>query len=133
MPEVIWQQCIERLQEEIPSQQFNTWIRPLQASMDGDTMTELAPNRFIKDFVSDKFAGCLEELLREVQPGDASRMVLEIGQGRVTPPSRTARPTTAPTPPADPPALSGQNPRRAGQRPSDQRGREREPAGGREY
>ncbi|MTJ02568.1 DnaA N-terminal domain-containing protein, partial [Idiomarina piscisalsi] len=27
----LWQQCAERLQSELPLQQFNTWIRPLQA------------------------------------------------------------------------------------------------------
>ncbi|MGL4565113.1 MAG: DnaA N-terminal domain-containing protein, partial [Halioglobus sp.] len=56
MPEVVWQQCVDRLQDELPSQQFNTWIRPLQASTEGRNLTLLAPNRFIKDFVSDKFA-----------------------------------------------------------------------------
>ena len=56
LPEVVWQQCVDRLQDELPSQQFNTWIRPLQASTVGSNLTLLAPNRFIKDFVSDKFA-----------------------------------------------------------------------------
>ena len=69
MPEVVWQQCINRLQDELPSQQFNTWIRPLQASMEGHSLTLIAPNRFIKDFVSDKFAGRIAELLRELEPG----------------------------------------------------------------
>ena len=66
LPEVVWQQCVDRLQDELPSQQFNTWIRPLQASTDGRSLTLMAPNRFIKDFVSDKFAERIAELVREL-------------------------------------------------------------------
>ncbi|MEH6635103.1 MAG: chromosomal replication initiator protein DnaA [Halioglobus sp.] len=81
MPEAVWQQCVDRLQDELPSQQFNTWIRPLQASMNGQMLTLLAPNRFIKDFVSDKFAERISELVRELEPHNATGVVLEIGSG----------------------------------------------------
>ncbi len=82
MPDVIWQQCINRLQDELPSQQFNTWIRPLQSSQDGQQLTLFAPNRFIKDFVSDKFAPRIRELLQQIAPAEVPRLALEIGQGR---------------------------------------------------
>ncbi len=82
MPEAVWQQCINRLQDELPSQQFNTWIRPLQARMNGQMLTLSAPNRFIKDFVSDKFAERISELVRELEPDNATDVVLEIGAGR---------------------------------------------------
>jgi len=35
VPQEIWQQCLELLQDEFPSQQFNTWLRPLQSRDDG--------------------------------------------------------------------------------------------------
>jgi chromosomal replication initiator protein len=79
LPEIEWQQCVNRLQEELPSQQFNTWIRPLQASIDGKQLKLLAPNRFIKEFVSDKFAERISELVKELQPQGATSVVLEIG------------------------------------------------------
>ena len=79
LPEVVWQQCVNRLQEELPSQQFNTWIRPLQASIDGQQLRLYAPNRFIKEFVSDKFAERISELVRELGPEGATSVVLEIG------------------------------------------------------
>jgi chromosomal replication initiator protein len=79
LPEVEWQQCVNRLQEELPSQQFNTWIRPLQASVDGQQLKLLAPNRFIKEFVTDKFAERINELVKELQPLGATSVVLEIG------------------------------------------------------
>jgi chromosomal replication initiator protein len=69
------------LQDELPSQQFNTWIRPLQARSDGQMLTLFAPNRFIKDFVSDKFAERISELIREVGPDTSMDVVLEIGAG----------------------------------------------------
>jgi chromosomal replication initiator protein len=81
LPEVVWQQCIDRLQDELPSQQFNTWIRPLQASREGQNLTLFAPNRFIKDFVSDKFAERISELVRELEPERGMDVVLEIGAG----------------------------------------------------
>ncbi len=79
MPEVVWQRCVDRLQDELPSQQFNTWIRPLQASKEGQLLTLFAPNRFIKDFVSDKFAHRISELVREIEPDAPMDVVLEIG------------------------------------------------------
>ncbi|MDO8860103.1 chromosomal replication initiator protein DnaA [Haliea sp. E1-2-M8] len=79
MPDVIWQQCMSRLQDELPSQQFNTWIRPLQASQTGQQLTLFAPNRFIKDFVSDKFAPRIHQLLQELGAGVSLSLVLEIG------------------------------------------------------
>lgn len=63
----------------MPSQQFNTWIRPLQASQSGQQLTLFAPNRFIKDFVSDKFAPRIQQLLQELGAGASLNLVLEIG------------------------------------------------------
>ena len=79
LPDVIWQQCMSRLQDELPAQQFNTWIRPLQASQAGQQFTLFAPNRFIKDFVSDKFAPLIQQLLQELNSGVALSLALEIG------------------------------------------------------
>ena len=29
----LWQQCVDRLAQELPEQQFNTWIKPLQGDL----------------------------------------------------------------------------------------------------
>jgi len=84
LPEVVWQQCVDRLQDELPSQQFNTWIRPLQASTDGRSLTLMAPNRFIKDFVSDKFAERIAELVRELGSESLMDVVVQVGAGAVS-------------------------------------------------
>jgi chromosomal replication initiator protein len=60
------------LQEELPSQQFNTWIRPLQVDSQAvDQLRLLAPNRFVLDWVNDKFLQRIRELAVEqgAQPG----------------------------------------------------------------
>ena len=110
MPEVVWQQCVDRLQDELPSQQFNTWIRPLQASTEGRKLTLLAPNRFIKDFVSDKFSERISELVRELGRESVMDVVLQIGVGGSLPvePSPAKRtPEVAAAGPGMQPAISG--------------------------
>ena len=105
LPDIMWQRCVTRLQDELPSQQFNTWIRPLHASQEGDAFKLYAPNRFIKDFVSDKFADRISELLVEEQGGRATELVLEIGSA--SPASGTADNFRVLEDTSSAPALSG--------------------------
>lgn len=67
MAEVIWQHCLGHLQAELPAQQFNTWIKPLQIdSLSADqTVRLIAPNRFVMDWVVDKFLDRINELAAE--------------------------------------------------------------------
>ncbi len=74
-------------------------------------LTLFAPNRFIKDFVSDKFAQRISELVRELQPDEGMDVVLEIGAGKKAAPARVAEPVVAPDIAVNAgmqPALSGQ-------------------------
>ncbi len=65
MTEAIWTHCKARLQDELTTQQFNTWIKPLQAALHEQVLYLSAPNRFICDFVSDKYAVRIGALLKE--------------------------------------------------------------------
>ncbi len=58
----IWDRCVDYLEDELSSQQFNTWIRPLQLENTDNHIHLLAPNRFIRDWVSDKFMARINEL-----------------------------------------------------------------------
>ncbi len=80
MPEVTWQKCVDYLRHELPSQQFNTWIRPLQAEQDDGNLRILAPNRFVKDWVNDKFLERIRELVHEMSPSCTLGVVLGIGE-----------------------------------------------------
>ncbi|MCA1768438.1 MAG: chromosomal replication initiator protein DnaA [Halomonas sp.] len=79
----LWQQCLDTLQDELNSQQFNTWIRPLQAE-EGESgeLCLLAPNRFVRDWVSDKFSKRISELMRELSPAKPPKIVLSVGSRR---------------------------------------------------
>ncbi|MEJ5862315.1 chromosomal replication initiator protein DnaA [Pseudomonas farsensis] len=78
----LWQQCVELLRDELPAQQFNTWIRPLQVEAEGDELRVYAPNRFVLDWVNEKYLGRLLELLGEHGTGIAPALSLLIGSRR---------------------------------------------------
>jgi len=76
----IWQHCLARLEGELTSQQFNTWIRPLQVMEDSSQLRLLAPNRFVLDWVNTRLLDQIEAIVKET--GDASMrhdVILEIG------------------------------------------------------
>jgi len=72
-----WQHCIDCLKVELPSQQYNTWIRPLKANIDADVLRISAPNRFILDWVKGKFLSRIEELVTE-SSGEPLQINLEV-------------------------------------------------------
>lgn len=61
-----WQQCFEQLQDELPTKQFNTWIRPLQCEIEEDKLILLAPNSFVLDHIQDNFLAKIITILKEV-------------------------------------------------------------------
>ena len=61
-----WQHCLHRLGGEIPQQQFNTWIRPLQAEWCDSGLMLSAPNRFIRDFVVERYVPMISAYLMDV-------------------------------------------------------------------
>lgn len=89
MPLELWQKCIEILQDELSSQQFNTWIRPLKVMGDEQDLCLLAPNRFVADWVKEKFLPRIEEILDELSDGDSPAVALAVSNRR--PPSLNKR------------------------------------------
>ena len=77
MASTSWQHCIDCLKVELPSQQYNTWIRPLKANIDADVLRISAPNRFILDWVKGKFLSRIEELVTE-SSGEPLQINLEV-------------------------------------------------------
>jgi chromosomal replication initiator protein len=82
----LWQQCVDLLRDELPAQQFNTWIRPLQVEAEGDELRVYAPNRFVLDWVNEKYLSRLLELLGEHGKGIAPALSLLIGSRRSSAP-----------------------------------------------
>lgn len=100
----LWGQCLARLEDELSPQQFNTWIRPLQAEMNGDTLRLLSPNRFVQDWVTDRFRARIEEMLQQMSEERPPRLLFEVGT--------LARPKPAPEPAAGTAAVQAQEPGR---------------------
>lgn len=86
----VWRQCIQRLQDELPTQQFNTWIRPLHAELEGEVLTLFAPNRFVLDWVRDKYLARINALLSDFLGNTAPSLRLSVGAPRPTAPGPTA-------------------------------------------
>lgn len=112
MPEAAWEQCLNYLQSELPSQQFNTWIRPLRAVANGSQLQLLAPNRFIKDWVVDRYLDRISQIVSEVSTQPGCDVVVDIGArapirpiGSPAPIATQSAPRTepAPRPAAEPP------------------------------
>jgi chromosomal replication initiator protein len=105
--EKTWLRCVEFLQDELPAQQFNTWIRPLAASGEADQLRLLAPNRFIRDWVSDRFLGRIQELASEFAAGRPVEVLLDVGNAPAVA-KRIAPVIDKPKAPATPPRLAGE-------------------------
>ncbi len=65
----LWQICIDRLAQEIPEQQFNTWIRPLSAVVTSDQSKVVlaVANRFKMDWVRTQYVARITALLEAVR------------------------------------------------------------------
>ena len=77
----VWQKCLSFLQEEYPPQQFNTWLRPLQAEAESEesTLVLLAPNRFVVDWVKKHFFSRIQELVAQISADAIQLVSIEIG------------------------------------------------------
>jgi chromosomal replication initiator protein len=64
----LWQSCVEQLAQELPEQQFNTWIKPLVAEVTDDLskVTVFVANRFKLDWVRAQYAGRIAGLLEKL-------------------------------------------------------------------
>lgn len=87
-----WRHCLTQFEKELPPQQFKTWIKPLKLRVDGDTVTLVAPNRFVQQWIREKFLPRIEALAQEhLQQRVRVHVVLgEKDTGAVGPPPRAA-------------------------------------------
>lgn len=108
MAAAMWQQCLSYLQDELPAQQFDTWIRPLQLEANGNQIIRLiAPNRFVQGWVTANFLDRIRELFNQL---DDNAIQVEV-TARLSTPAFMAAHEPATTPNASP-AASPAGPRR---------------------
>ena len=66
---ILWHACLRRLEQEVPAQQFSTWIRPLSpesSAADSGTLVLAAPNRFVLELVRERFFAHIVRLATEL-------------------------------------------------------------------
>jgi chromosomal replication initiator protein len=89
LSESLWNRCLRVLESELPEQQFNTWVRPLQAIEREGELRLLAPNRYVIDWLSQNTLPRIKELLLAFADGLIPEVVLDVG-------TRAAHPPVAP-------------------------------------
>ncbi|MET4577192.1 chromosomal replication initiator protein DnaA [Ottowia thiooxydans] len=108
----LWPACLDVLAQEMPEQQFNTWIKPLvvQVEPDFSRLTIFVANRFKLDWIRAQYAGRISTLLEQLH-GHTVQVELALAQ-RAAPAKPTidraaerpaAHPAAAPEAPAAPP------------------------------
>jgi chromosomal replication initiator protein len=66
--ENFWPTCLSRFEQELSAQQFNTWIKPLQAEIGDNALRILAPNKFVQQWVKERFLSKIETIAAELLP-----------------------------------------------------------------
>ncbi|GAB4347262.1 MAG: chromosomal replication initiator protein DnaA [Gammaproteobacteria bacterium] len=75
----LWKRCTEQLELQLSAQQFNTWIRPLQAVEEHDRLRLLAPNQFVLDYIAKQFFEMIRNTVTRCAGDPVPELVLEIG------------------------------------------------------
>jgi chromosomal replication initiator protein len=80
-----WDSCIKRFEQELPVQQFNTWIKPLRLEGESHPLEGLrliAPNGFIMKWVRDRYLARIEDYGRTFFSAPVSiALVIDGGKG----------------------------------------------------
>lgn len=96
MYQSVWQNCLQALQAELPAQHFSMWIRPLQADSSDDALTLYAPNRFVLDWVREKYLNRIMELIQDYCGDNSPRLRFDVGSSQKIP--RPQQPATVAEP-----------------------------------
>ncbi|MEE9355392.1 MAG: chromosomal replication initiator protein DnaA [Methylococcaceae bacterium] len=79
METVLWQQCLDQLEAQLPEQQFNTWIRPLHAIQGQEELKLLAPNQFVMDWVIEHFISDITDVVSLLTEHQPLSVAVEVG------------------------------------------------------
>lgn len=73
--ENFWPACLSRFEQELSTQQFNTWIKPLRTEIVDNNIRVIAPNKFVQQWVKDRFLNKIEGVAEDFFSQD---VVIEI-------------------------------------------------------
>jgi chromosomal replication initiator protein len=86
LSESLWNRCLRVLENELPEQQFNTWVRPLQAIERDGELRLLAPNRYVIEWLGQNSLPRIKELISAFAEDPAPALVLDVGTRSNVPP-----------------------------------------------
>jgi chromosomal replication initiator protein len=79
LSESLWNRCLRVLEGELPEQQFNTWVRPLQAVERDGELKLLAPNRYVIEWLGQNLLPRIKELILAFAEGLVPEVALDVG------------------------------------------------------
>lgn len=82
----LWQLCLAHLEDRLPEQELNTWVRPLQAIENESCLRLLAPNTIVRDWIHQHLLTVLTEAVADVRGGQPLAVIVEVGSMNVSKP-----------------------------------------------
>ena len=73
-----WDICLEQLAAELTTEQLNTWIKPLQVEETVQSILLFAPNRFVKDWVTDRYLDRIQSFYSQ-HVGGTFQVTVRVG------------------------------------------------------
>jgi chromosomal replication initiator protein len=94
-----WRSCLTHFEQQLPPQQFKTWIKPLKFQAAENELTLTAPNRFVLQWIRDRFLAEIERLAGE-KFGNEIAVNLVLAEKEATAPAKTLVPASGTTKPS---------------------------------
>ena len=95
-----WKTCLAHLERELPADDFNIWIRPLQVRSGKDRTVLLAPNEYVRDFIALHHLERIRDIYEHLGAA-RDTVVVEVSRGNTT------RAASAPAPRRPAPVRTG--------------------------
>lgn len=93
----VWSICLQRLEQEFPADDVLSWLKPLQASQNGDELHLYAPNAFVVEHVQEHYLPRIQELAKHFADGPLA-VSLRVGSSQRAAPSAKPAAATAKKP-----------------------------------
>lgn len=78
--ENFWAYCLLKFEKELSAQQYNTWIKPLKARVNGDAVQIVAPNKFVMQWVKSKFFTRIEAIATELSTTAVLELIVDSSE-----------------------------------------------------
>ncbi len=109
MSSALWDQCLQRLEQELSDQQLNTWIRPLQPDDSDDQLSLFAPNNFVMDWVKQNFLQQINTICQQIENDTNISVSINVGSKNPKPQFKSvitqSQTITTPRPIQPPPTI----------------------------